>query len=617
MSSLPIKILIVEDNRDQAELMRLALRNASPPMEAEVVYRGKDCLDRCQETPFEAILLDYRLPDVTGLEVIQLLRSRSVQSPVIMVTGQGDEKIAVQAMKQGAYDYIVKEPGFLKTLPKVVLNVIEKHLLRQELERKDSFLRNFAQHVDEIIFGLDAQGRFNFINPKIEELGYSQEEILGQPFSLILLHPLETDFSENIQRSPKRKNWEIDFKDKGGHVRNMLISLTPLYNRAGTLEGYLGTAKDITEKKKMELQILESKRRLQNFFDSVTDYITVSDPEFRVVMVNRKMAEKFRTTPDKLVGRKCYELYFECNTPCKDCVGQRVLETKSPQFSEIPFGEKVFHFWAYPELNSNGEVEHIIEYVRDVTDQKRIEKNLIQSEKLATVGLLASGIAHELRNPLNIIETARYYLEDTLDTSGDDIRNKLEIIKKNVRRASSIINNLLEFSRPSLQDREEIDVNTLIDKTLSLIEKELYAQNITVIRDYGDIPRIYFSLDSLKQAFLNIIINAVEAMPQGGKLYIRTRREGQQWVEIKFTDTGYGIAEEDLPHIFTPFFTTKKVGKGTGLGMFVTHSILKREGGEISVESAKGKGTTFTVLLPLRNKTPAFRGHSRVQTSDA
>ncbi|RKY79167.1 hypothetical protein DRQ00_04045 [candidate division KSB1 bacterium] len=611
-SRMSRNILVVEDNIDQAELLSKALKKHHSEFEIFIAHCGKNCLELCRTHRFQAILLDYKLPDYSGIEVLQELHRLGIKCPVIVVTGQGDEKIAVQAMKHGAYDYVIKEPNYIKTLPRLVVNAIQRYQLEQKLHEKDIFLENLVENADAIIFSLDKNLNFIFVNSRIQELGYNPDELIGRKFSSILAQKINPDNLIAMVKNPQKRNYELDFKDLKGKTRNMLVSFTKLKNKEDIGDQFLGISKDITEKKKLELQILESKIKLQTLFDSITDSIVVVDHDFNIVMANRKIADLHGITPNKLIGRKCYEVYFNSNKPCENCVVQRTWNSKSSEFFEIARGENVYQYWSYPMYNLKGEMEYVIEYCRDVTEQKKLERHLIQSEKLATIGLLASGIAHELRNPLNIIETARYYLEDVFSPQNEDIRSKLTIIRRNVQRASNIINNLLEFSRHSAQDREEIDVNQLIDKTLALIEKDLTSQNISVEKRYHDVPPAFLGLDSLKQVFLNIIINAIQAMPEGGKLQIETYSPEKGWVEVKFTDTGHGIPSEHLPLIFTPFFTTKKVGQGTGLGMYVSHSIVRREGGDIMIESQQGRGTTFTVRLPAE-ENGLMKQHSSTQ----
>jgi len=595
------RILVVEDYPDQIELIDRAFRaQKSFGFDVEFTSTGEDCIRKFTENSYDALLLDYKLPDYSGLEVLQILKGMGVSIPVIIITGQGDERVAVQAMKEGAADYIVKDVGYMKTLPKIVENTINTYRLREKLHEKEEFLEKLVDNVDDIIFSIDMDYKFTFVNQTIRDLGYDPDEFIGKSFLTLLPEFTDTQKVNEILQNPVEKNYELQFKTKSGSIQYMLISFSHLTDKKGKL--ILGIAKNITEKKKLEEMIQESKNKLQALFDSITDYITVVDKNYGIVMANWMVAKKVGETPENIIGRKCYEVYSEDKNPCPNCVLQKTMESNKAEFMEKRMGDKVFQFWSYPMLDLKGRLKYVIEYVKDVTEQKNLEKKLIQSEKLATIGLLASGVAHELRNPLNIIETARYYLSEILSDENEDAQSKLMIIKKSVTRASNIINNLLEFSRHSGKDKEEIDVNLLIDRTLSLIEKDLYANNISVVKSYQKIPRAYFNSDSLKQVFLNIIINAIQAMPQGGQLFIETNTTKDGQLRINFTDTGQGIPDENIAHIFAPFFTTKEVGKGTGLGMYVSHSIIQREGGEILVKSRLGEGTTFIIELPIAEK---------------
>ncbi len=593
-------VLIVEDNLDQSELIRIAFKRSAQSFQMVFVTSGQACLEQCATENFDAILLDYKLPDLTGLEVLNQLRDQGIKTPVIIVTGQGDEKVAVEAMKSGAADYVVKEHNYLATLPKLIASVIDRCRLRQQLREKEAFLASIVENASDIIFSLDHNLNFRFVNPKINKLGYQETDLLGKSFFSILATKYKPEDVAKILNNPEEENYEFDFADHHGKVQHQIVSFTRLTEKGDPNYAILGIAKDVTEILQLHRMIQESKSKLQTLFDSITDYIVVLDRQKSIVMANRKVATLKNTTSDRVLGLKCYNLYSEDPHYCDDCVVEKTFQSAQPEYMECGRGDRIHQVWTYPMFNLEGELEFVIEYSRDVTEQKNIERKLIQAEKLATIGLLASGVAHELRNPLNIIETARYYIQDVLKNENPDLQAKLQIINRNVHRASNIINNLLEFSRPSTQAREQIDVNLIIDKTLSLIEKDLRSQNITVNKQYHEIPLTFLNMDSLKQVFLNIIINAIQAMPDGGDLTIATGLQEEHWIQIKFTDTGYGIAKEHLSSIFTPFFTTKDMGQGTGLGMYVSHSIIKREGGDILIESVEGKGTTFKVLLPIK-----------------
>ena len=594
------KILIVEDNPAQVELMRITFSKKSNKFSTTFSYVGKECIKQCKENYYDAVILDYKLPDYSGLDVLIKLRKLNIRYPVIIITAQGDEKVAVEAMKNGAADYVIKEGNYLSSLPKVIEAVIVRERLQQQLRAKEEFLGSIVEKADDFIFSLDSEFNIQFVNPQISKLGYKEKEVLQKPFFILLSDRHDHASVSQILRQPSEGNYEFEFKDKKGKILNFVLSFSILQEKDSN-QKIIGIAKDLTEILYLHRLIKESKKKLQAMFDGITDNILVFDLEKTVVMANEKVASLLNTTPEKVLGMECDKL-VSLSLPVDEEVINRTFLSKSSEFSEISRNEKVFHVWTYPMFDLEGQLENIIEYSHDVTDQKNIERSLIQSEKLATIGLLASGVAHELRNPLNIIETARYCISDVLENGNDDINSKLEIIKRNVKRASNIINNLLEFSRHSPKDQERIDINKTIDKTLSLIEKDLHSQNIEVIKHYGSVQNVYLGLDSLKQVFLNIIINAIHAMPDGGVLQINTDLV-DNWVKIKIGDTGYGIPKDHIKNIFTPFFPRKALGEGTGLGMYVSHSIIKREGGEISVTSTEGKGTVFTVKLPTKGKS--------------
>jgi nitrogen-specific signal transduction histidine kinase len=238
----------------------------------------------------------------------------------------------------------------------------------------------------------------------------------------------------------------------------------------------------------------------------------------------------------------------------------------------------------------------------DITEQHLLQQQLIQSEKLAAMGQLSAGIAHELRNPLNAINVAAYCVADSLrDASPDleEVQECLEVIQRNVTRAQKIITEIMQFARPSDNRSVAVDVNELVISILSILNKSFADANIEVHTSLNGAHPARCRPDTIKQALLNIIVNGIQAMPQGGTLSLRTFYEPRQgMVGIEIRDTGHGIAPENLPRIFHPFFTTKQPGEGTGLGLTIAHTAVESDGGQIQVESQPGAGSTFTVLLP-------------------
>lgn len=237
------------------------------------------------------------------------------------------------------------------------------------------------------------------------------------------------------------------------------------------------------------------------------------------------------------------------------------------------------------------------------------EMSLIEAERLASVGRLAGGVAHEINNPLtNILTSADYVLKRI--KKDDPLREDLEIIVNETIRCREIVKGLLDFSRQSRPEKRLTDVNKIIGEAVHLVKNKVLFQNISIIRELAGLPEVAIDAGQMEQVFLNLLLNAAEAMPSGGRLLIQSR-EKDGFIELKFQDTGCGIKEGDLGRIFEPFFTTKSQDKtsdldspfsriavgGMGLGLSVTKGIIEHHGGKIYVESEIGKGTTFTILL--------------------
>jgi two-component system NtrC family sensor kinase len=236
-----------------------------------------------------------------------------------------------------------------------------------------------------------------------------------------------------------------------------------------------------------------------------------------------------------------------------------------------------------------------------VTQRERLEEQMTQTEKLTSLGLLAAGVAHEVNTPLAVISNYIQMLGKQMP-DGDPRQAIIEKIVKQTFRASEIVNNLLNFSRTSATEVVDIDVNRVVEETLSLVAHPLKTSQIQVVRQLGEtLPAVRGSANKLQQVFLNLFLNARDAMPGGGMLEVRTTAHNGS-VEVEIVDTGAGIAREHIHRIFDPFFTTKASGRGTGLGLSVSYGIIKEHSGKIDVRSTVGKGTSFHVELPAVRK---------------
>jgi len=320
-----------------------------------------------------------------------------------------------------------------------------------------------------------------------------------------------------------------------------------------------------------------------------------------ILRANREVEKVTGFSTEELKGRPIWELHppderEELRQLCRDTnshgyLSREDLRLITKQGGEVP----VSVYFGTIEHRGERTIQGIY---YDVSDRKRLESQLIQSEKMAAIGQLAAGIAHEIRNPLGIIMNALYDLSEILPFDNVEVREDLQIAKDEIVRAQEIITNLLEFSRESGAEMEEVNLNDLLRKTLQLMRKYVQTNNVKVVTTFGKVGSCLANQNALRQVFLNLITNAVQAMPQGGELRLRTQRKANKNVLIEFSDTGVGIPEHHLHSIFNPFFTTKEPGQGTGLGLSVVHSIVKRYQGNITVQSKPKVGTTFLIELP-------------------
>lgn len=256
-------------------------------------------------------------------------------------------------------------------------------------------------------------------------------------------------------------------------------------------------------------------------------------------------------------------------------------------------------FLVYFGLTSiNREVSKANKELRDTQEQ------LIQTEKLAALGRLSADIAHEINNPIGGIKNCLYLLSDSVS---ENKKEYLEIAEKEVNRIATIVQRLLDLYRPKKEIMTLTNVNAPLDEILAVMKNQIANRNVKIISDFDPkLPDVMASSEHLKQVFLNIILNAVESMPEGGELAIKTYSQmehtGEPEIKIEFADTGCGIPEEGIDKIFDPFFTTKKGGKGTGLGLSISYGVIQRHNGRIEVKSEVGKGTTFIISLPMHEK---------------
>jgi len=360
--------------------------------------------------------------------------------------------------------------------------------------------------------------------------------------------------------------------------------------------------REITERQQAEGKIKQAAEEWRATFDSITDLVSIHDKDFRLVRVNKAFANALKMEPAELIGRTCYELVHGTNEPVPNCPHVKTLATKKPVtvgYFEPCLGIHL-EVTISPIFDEKGEIVGSVHAARDITERKRMEEQLIITDRLASVGELAAGIAHELNNPLTSVIGFSQLLLDKNVT--DDVKEDLKVVYSEAQRAAEVVKNLLIFARRHTPVKQLVNINSVIDKVLELRAYEQRVHNIQVITRFAlDLPEILADYFQLQQVFLNIIINAEHFMiaaRKRGTLTITTEVTGNI-IKASFADDGPGIPRENLGHLFDPFFTTKEVGKGTGLGLSICHGIITEHGGRLYAESDLGKGATFVVELPI------------------
>ncbi|HEX2994335.1 MAG TPA: ATP-binding protein [Anaerolineales bacterium] len=352
-------------------------------------------------------------------------------------------------------------------------------------------------------------------------------------------------------------------------------------------------------------QILNSRNTLRTFFDNMPSSVYIVDSSYTIISINNRRSERAGEKPQDLVGKKCYEALCKNSAPCPEC---RVMDAwngiPATRTSRELGPNETFVHWeitTVPIRENYNIVNRVIVFEEDVTEKWILEANLIQSEKMASIGQLAANVAHEINNPLAaIIANAQLLLRDLSDAD-EDIIDSLKLIETAGDRAAKIVSNLLESARREKHyEFEEISLNETISDALSLLRYEINNRSISVKLDLAkEIPDIFANKNQLKGVWINLINNALGAMEsKRGKLSISTRYRNKEFYII-ISDNGKGILPEHQEHIFEPFFTTKEVGKGTGLGLSVSLQVIKEHHGDISFESTPGKGTKFMITLPV------------------
>lgn len=388
-----------------------------------------------------------------------------------------------------------------------------------------------------------------------------------------------------------------------GVRRDVELIAAPIFDENGETVAVAEIARDITEKLELERKFKENRDRLHAIFDGIGDGISVIDRDYNIIRVNKGLLKIFKRSDfSELIGRKCYTEYYRRDHACDNCPAGITFAEGIPDritsIRQCGAGKTVLDISIFPIKDSNNTVAQAIEYFRDITDMVKLEDQLLHSERLAGVGELAAGIAHELRNPLSNISASVQFCRKKFELN-EELKRHLSIILRNSENADSIINDLLDFAKPGDMSFEIGRMETVINRACELAKSRCVKQRVNLRkRVQKGLPRKMFDKRRLEGVFLNFILNAVDAMPRGGNLVVSAHFDHHaKEIVVAFKDTGEGIPKDNIGRIFAPFFTTKS--RGVGLGLSIAHSVITHHKGRIEVRSEAGKGTEVIVRLPV------------------
>ncbi|MBS3733739.1 MAG: response regulator [Phycisphaerae bacterium] len=608
-------VLAVEDDEAQRELIRRAFARAGDTYDVTFAGDIAEARERIATDPPDLALVDWMLPDGKGLSLCA--EEVTGEIPVVIMTGYGDEQLAVNAIKAGALDYVVKSAESFSELPHVVERALRewRHVLAgrraeeslREGERRLAKAQRIA-HIGDWQWNLQTQD-CEGSDELYRILGLPTGELLSPRRLLSLVHPEDRDHWSKALSAAADHGQPVSIDVRAVRPDGTVVWIHVEGESVGNGRGRVVTLtlQDTTERKKAEQALRQSERLLRKVVDTSPTLIFVKDADGRYLMVNRAMAELYGTTPLAMTGKTDADYARQSRLGDTEATkfaddDREVIRTGQPKhidaepFTAADGSMRWYRTIKVPlELESNASCT--LGVALDITQRRRAEQQLLQAQKMEAIGQLAGGVAHDFRNQLTVIKGFAEMLKRRNEVS-DSGRDKIEQILKAADRSTRLTQQLLAFSRQEILQPAVVDLRTLVSELEKTLPR-MIGEDVRLVLEPGEGP-CHTELDPalFDQAVINLALNARDAMPDGGTLTIRTECTGDQAV-VTVIDTGTGMDEHTREHLFEPFFTTKGVGEGTGLGLSMVYGFVTQTGGTISYHSEPGKGTTFRLAFPL------------------
>jgi len=620
------RILYAEDDPEIADLAIASLDAAQ--FELDISASGGEGLRKHESDPYDIVLLDYELPDMDGLAIAEQMLTDDPRLPVVLITGKGSEELAARALSVGISEYLIKgSPDvYLQVLPRIIEKILvrlrETELMaqtRQKLIENQNRFRDFALTAADRFWESGPDFRYTYVSPPKGNLTLSAASLSGRA-------PWEVQGSEPSQEG--LKNLKAAFEmgepvegvrflwiDQDGNDVDVEISAKPVFGVQGEYLGHRGVTIDRTREKAIQL----AQASLFGAIESAPHGVVLWDPDDKLVICNSEFKRIFSIHADELVPGLPFRDFFDALYDSEGVyqrAGDREEAYKLEMERRLSKDNDTREF-----LRKDGRWFHAVSmklpdgntigFRSDITDEKLRDEQLRQAQKMESVGQLTGGVAHDFNNLLGGIR-GHLELVQTDESLSDDAQRRIDRAVELTRKGAELTKRLLAFSRKQSLNPAPVDVGALVSNVFELMERTLGASISLESEVAPGLWPAFVDQGELENAILNLIINARDAMAEGGKVFVSIRNVGLEeskvtsgasltpgdYVAITVQDTGTGIPADMLETVFEPFFTTKDIGKGSGLGLSMVHGFVVQSGGGVALESKEGVGTKLTLYLP-------------------
>jgi PAS domain S-box-containing protein len=611
-----IQVLVVDDDLDQATLVKDLLK-INGEFAVHWVSCVRDLWRYLANHQPDFILLDYRLPDGTGMEVLEKLHERGSRIPVVVITGQGDERLAVRALQLGAADYLVKGNDYIFSLPALIHKTIKSQELQKSIDETREKNRYFAlllNNVRDAIVVWDTNGIINFWNPAASNLfGHSIQQRLGQSvaenYLACFTPPIIVPKGEATGGQEVSRLYQ-DEKGRSVWVSSRINALRD-YGAGGKLIGFMDVSRDITSRVKAEDALRTERNFVATVLDTVGALVVVLDTAGKIIRSNRAFEEITHYTSDELRGKLFWKTFIipeeaESFRTAFSSIDKASIKTARETQLITRDGSRRIIAWSNTAiLNEKKQAEFFIATGIDLTERKIAEEtaqmHLANSARLAAIGELASGVAHHINNPLSAIIAEAQILQHSI-SEDHPAYESVDLIQKAGWRVQKAVQQLLDFSRPATTTLSSLSINDTIETALSLVGEHIESFGIKLKTDLAqDLPNVRGNVRQLVDLWVNLLLLARDACGdgQGHKIFIHTKKDGLGVLRVEIWDDGDIIPPQEMLTLFEPSFIKPVDGRGTGIELSICQEITRQHFGHIEASSNKDEGTIFRVTFPV------------------